>query len=64
MILGFKTVEGKGPLYFEGHKEPYTELVKELVLPPNAISASTDSAVLFRVEGSWDAPSEYETAAA
>ncbi|MGQ0682150.1 hypothetical protein [Bradyrhizobium sp.] len=64
MILGFKTVEGKGPLYFEGHEEPYTELVKELVLPPNAISAGTDSAVLFRVEGSWDAPSEYETAAA
>ena len=41
-----------------------SELVKELVPPPNAISVSTDPAILFRIEGSWDAPSEYETAAA
>jgi acetyltransferase (GNAT) family protein len=64
IILGFKNAEGKKPLYFEGHEEPYTELVKELVPPPNAISVSTDPAILFRVEGSWDAPSKYETAAA
>jgi hypothetical protein len=64
IILGFKIAEGKKPLYFEGHKEPYTELVKELVPPPNAISVSTDPAILFRVEGAWDAPSIYETAAA
>lgn len=64
MVLGFKNAEGKKPLYFEGHEEPYTELVKELVPPPNAISVSTDPAILFRVEGSWDAPSEYETVAA
>src|ERR1700677_1518335 len=56
MILGFKNAEGKKLVYFEGHEEPYTELVKELVPPPNAIS--------FRIEGAWDAPSEYETAAA
>jgi hypothetical protein len=64
IILGFKNAEGKKPLYFEGHEEPYTELVKELVPPPNAISVSTDPAILFRIEGSWDAPSVYETAAA
>ena len=30
MILGFKNAEGKKPIYFDGHEEPYTELVKEL----------------------------------
>jgi hypothetical protein len=64
ILLGFKVAEGKKPLYFEGHEEPYTELVKVLVPPPNAISVATDPAILFRVEGSWDAPSAYETAAA
>ena len=38
MILGFKNVEGKKPVYFDGHEEPYIELVKELTPPPNAIS--------------------------
>jgi hypothetical protein len=64
MILGFKNAEGKKPIYFDGHPEPYIELVKELTPPANAISVSTDPAVLFRTEGFWDAPSEYETAAA
>lgn len=60
ITLGFKNVEGKKPVYFEGHEGPYIELVKELTPPPNAISESTDGAVLFRTEGFWDAPSEYE----
>ena len=30
--------EGKKPVYFEGHEEPYIELVKELTPPANAIS--------------------------
>jgi hypothetical protein len=64
MSLGFKNVEGKKPVYFEGHEEPYIELVKELTPPPNAISEHTDATVLFRTEGYWDAPSDYETAAA
>ncbi len=38
MILGFKNAEGKKPVYFDGHEEPYIELVKELTPPPNAIS--------------------------
>jgi hypothetical protein len=63
MILGFRNVEGKKPIYFDGHAEPYIELVKELTLPSNAISVSTDPAVLFRIEGSWDAPSKYEAVA-
>lgn len=62
MILGFRNAEGKKPVYFEGHHEPYIELVKELTPPPNAISESTDAIVLFRTEGSWDAPSQYELA--
>jgi hypothetical protein len=64
MLLGFKNAEGKKPVYFEGHGDPYIELVKELSPPANAISVSTDATVLFRTEGYWDAPSEYETAAA
>ena len=64
MSLGFKNAEGKKPVYFEGHEEPYIELVKGLTPPPNAISEHTDATVLFRTEGYWDAPSEFETAAA
>jgi len=60
MTLGFKTVEGKAPLYFEGHEEPYVELVKELAIPHNAISERTEPAILFRTEGFWDVPSKYE----
>jgi hypothetical protein len=63
IILGFKKAEGKAPVYFDGHPEPYIELVKELIPPLNAISASTDAAVLFRTEGFWDKPSEFEVAA-
>ncbi len=60
----FKNAADKPALYFEGHEEPYLELVKELPLPANAISEKTDAAVLFRIEGFWDAPSEFETATA
>jgi hypothetical protein len=57
ITLGFKNAEGKAPFHFDGHPEPYIELVKELTPPLNAISASTEAAVLFRTEGFWDAPS-------
>ena len=63
MILGFKNAEGKRPIFFDGHTEPYIELVRELTPPANAISVSTDPAVLFRIEGFWDAPSKYEAVA-
>jgi hypothetical protein len=63
IVLGFKNAEGKAPFYFDGHPEPYIELVKELTPPENAISLSTDTAVMFRIEGSWDAPSAFEAAA-
>jgi len=63
IILGFRNAEGKKPVYFEGHNEPYIELIKELTPPPDAISENTDSVVLFRTEGFWDAPSKYEIAA-
>jgi hypothetical protein len=63
-MLGFKTMEGKGPVQFEGHDEPYIELVKQLTIPDNAITERTDAIVLFRTEGFWDAPSDFESAAA
>ena len=59
-LLGFRQAEGKEPLLFAGHDEPYVELVKELAPPPNAITQDSDAAVLFRVEGHWDAKSEFE----
>ena len=59
-ILGFKTVEGKS-VQFAGHGDPYVELVKTLQLPPNVISDATGADVLFRTEGYWDVPSEFET---
>lgn len=62
MVLGFKDVPEKGPLLFEGHGEPYVELVKDLTPPANAISSQTDVATLFRVEGFWDERSEFEAA--
>ena len=62
ILFGFKNAEGKKPVYFDGIDEPCVELVKELTPPPNAISEHTDSNVLFRTEGFWDAPSEFEMA--
>lgn len=59
-MLGFKPAPGKEPLFFEGHDEPYIELVKSLSPPDNAITTASDAAVLFRVEGYWDAQSEFE----
>jgi hypothetical protein len=63
IAFGFRNVERKKPVYFDGHAEPYIELVKELTPPENAISKSTEATVLFRIEGFWDAPSEYEAVA-
>ena len=60
IVLGFKNAEGKAPFYFDGHPEPYIELVKKLSPPENAISLHTDTAVMFRIEGFWDAPSAFE----
>lgn len=63
MLLGFKVAEGKPPLRFEGQEEPFVELVKHLRPSPDAISTNTEAAVLTRVEGFWDVPSEYERGA-
>lgn len=63
IAFGCRKAEDKAPVYFDGHPEPYIELVKDLTPPENAISASTDAVILFRTEGFWDAPSEYEAVA-
>jgi hypothetical protein len=63
-MLGFKAIDGKEPVLFEGHDEPYIELVKHLQIPSNAISEKTEASILFRTEGYWDAPSEFESEAA
>jgi hypothetical protein len=58
-VLGFRQVEGKASVMFGGH-EPYVELVKDLVVPVNAITIDADPTVMFRVEGEWDFASKYE----
>jgi hypothetical protein len=60
MLLGFRPVPGKEPLLLEGHPEPYIELVKELVVPANAIGEQTHADILFRIEGAWDVPGRHE----
>lgn len=60
-VLGFKIVEGKAPVYFDGHEEPYLELVKILHPPFDAITPDTDPTVMFRVEGEWDIASTFES---
>jgi hypothetical protein len=60
ILFGFKSAEGKKPVYFDGIDEPCIELVKELTPPLNAISEHTDATVLFRTEGFWDAPAQFE----
>jgi hypothetical protein len=37
--------------------------VKLLTPPANAISASADPAILFRIKGFWDAPSKFKAVA-
>jgi hypothetical protein len=56
-FLGFKPVEKPDGLYQEGH---YVELVKELEVPTNVITADSSINTLFRTEGAWDAPNKYE----
>lgn len=59
-LLGFRIVPGKAPMLYEGHEEPYLEIVKELTPPQNAISPDTEAAVIARIEGAWDQASEFE----
>ncbi len=59
-VLGFKVVEGRAPVHFAGHDEPYVELVKMLDVPENAITPQSDPTVMFRVEGEWDKKSTFE----
>ncbi|SJZ87685.1 GNAT family N-acetyltransferase [Consotaella salsifontis] len=58
--LGFELVDGKEPLLFDGHGEPYVELVKHLDVPSNAITTDAPMSTLFRIEGQWDEPSQFE----
>jgi hypothetical protein len=61
-LLGFRPVQGKEPLMFAGHDEPYLELERRLDIPGNVIDSTAPASVLFRIEGHWDHASEFETA--
>lgn len=55
--FGFRPVN-KAPACYEGEK--FVELIKKLDTPDNVVSLDSDVTVLFRTEGSWDAPGKYE----
>ena len=57
-FLGFREVPGKEPAYYHG--EPHVELIKDLIVPADAITLATDVAVLFRTEGRWDTAAKFE----
>jgi hypothetical protein len=59
-LLGFKRAAGRPAVLTDGH-EPYLELIKQLSPPIDAITLETDPVVLFRIEGRWHIPSEFET---
>ena len=58
ILLGMKRVEKPAASYFG---EDYVELVKELDVPGNAITAESDVETLFRTEGAWDCKGRYES---
>jgi hypothetical protein len=53
-----KRVDKPAASYFG---EDYVELVKDLVVPANAITSSSDVETLFRTEGAWDLRGRYES---
>lgn len=59
-LLGFRVIEGKEPVLFDGYDEPFIDLVRDLEPPSDAITIHSDTAVLYRVEGAWDRPAEIE----
>ncbi len=59
-LMQFEEVTHKERVIFNGHDEPYIELVKHLDVPTNAITVETDATTLFRVEGAWDQQSAFE----
>jgi hypothetical protein len=59
-LYRFEEVTTKAPAYFKSQGEPYVELVRRLEVPSNAITADTDVAMLYRVEGAWDRPASFE----
>lgn len=50
------------PLEIAGHPEPYMTVVGTIPPAGDAITMASDSAMLLRVEGRWDAPGAFEAA--
>ncbi|MFO1246842.1 MAG: hypothetical protein U1E93_01175 [Alphaproteobacteria bacterium] len=57
--FGFRAVN-KAPAVYQGEK--FVELIRQLDAPADVVDLSSDVTVLFRTEGSWDAPGKYEAA--
>jgi len=58
-LFGFEALDDK-PAYILGHSEPYITVVGTLKPHDEAITMDADSALLLRVEGDWDRPSDFE----
>lgn len=57
--LGFRINREKAPVEYE-NGQAYYELIKDLSVPSNAITEQSEVAILYRVEGQWDTPSQFE----
>lgn len=59
-MFGFVENTAKEAVELEGHEDLYVELIKRLSVPEAAITASSPTKVLLRVEGQWGVPSAFE----
>ena len=57
---GFRSVEGRPPLKFDGYPDALIELERETVLPNNAITDQSPPHIIHRIEGAWDQPTKLE----
>ena len=58
-LLGFERSQ-KPAFRIAVSEEPFFELMKRLTLPDFRLSAETESAIIERIEGRWNAPLAYE----
>ena len=58
--LGYRINRDKPSFRVAGHDAEYVELIKELPKLNAAITGASDTMVLGRIEGEWDAPSPLE----
>ncbi len=59
-LFGFTVMNEEEPAFILGHDEPYLTVVGTLKPHADPVTMESPSAVLLRVEGAWDRPSDFE----